>query len=186
MASKPVALVLGAGPNLGASIVTSLTKLGYRIATASRNGTGAIDPSTGTLSLRADFATPSSIPPLFSEIKQNFSTSPSVVIYNAANLTPPPDSSNPLSIPTSDFEKDLNINTVSAYVAAQETIRGWEELGKEGGKKTFVFTGNLLNQKVMPVPVFVTLGVGKSASAHWVGLADEVFKQDKEKNWRYV
>ncbi|KAE8831618.1 hypothetical protein HRS9139_05860 [Pyrenophora teres f. teres] len=169
MASKPVALILGAGPNLGASIATSLAALGYRIATASRSGSGAIDPSTDILRLRADFTNPSSIPPLFTKIKETFSTAPSVVIYNAANLTRPSDPTNPLSIPTENFEKDLNVNTVSAYVAAQEAVKGWEALGNEGGNKTFVFTGNMLNQKVIPMPNFLTLGVGKSASAHWVG-----------------
>ena len=89
-------------------------------------------------------------------------------------------------MPRPAFEKDLNINTVSAYVAAQETVCGWEELGSKGGNKTFVYTGNLLNQNILPVSAFVTLGVGKSASAHWIGLADEVFKEDKEKGWRYV
>ena len=186
MSSKPVALILGAGPNLGASITSSLTKLGYRIATVSRSGTGEINSSTGILTLRADFATPSSIPPLFSKIKDSFSTPPSVVIYNAASLTPPPEATNPLSIPAAAFEKDINVNAVSAYVAAQEAVKGWEELGKEGGKKTFIFTGNCLNQKVLPMPVLLTLGVGKSASAHWVGLVDGVFKEDKEKAVSYT
>ncbi|CAE7205580.1 hypothetical protein PTNB85_09706 [Pyrenophora teres f. teres] len=185
MASKPVALILGAGPNLGASIATSLAALGYRIATASRSGSGAIDPSTDILRLRADFTNPSSIPPLFTKIKETFSTAPSVVIYNAANLTRPSDPTNPLSIPTENFEKDLNVNTVSAYVAAQEAVKGWEALGSEGGNKTFVFTGNMLNQKVIPMPNFLTLGVGKSASAHWVGLADQVFRGDEGKKWRF-
>jgi len=185
MASKPVALILGAGPNVGAAIAASLTKLGYRIATASRSGTGAINSSTGVLALRADFSTPSSIPPLFSQIKDTFSTAPSVVIYNAGALTPPTDAKNPLTVPVANFENDFNINTVSAYVAAQEAVKGWEALGNEGGKKTFIYTGNLLNQKVMPVPVFLTLGVGKSASAHWIGLADGVFGQEKEKAWRF-
>ncbi|KAI2476130.1 hypothetical protein Ptr902_12406 [Pyrenophora tritici-repentis] len=185
MASKPVALILGAGPNLGASIATSLTTLGYRIATASRSGTGTLDPSTNILRLGADFTTPSSIPPLFTKVKDTFSAFPSVVIYNAATLTPPPDTANPLSIPTENFVQDLNVNTVSAYVAAQEAVKGWQAMGSEGGKRTFVFTGNMLNQKVIPMLNVLTLGVGKSASAHWIGLADQVFKEDGAEEWRF-
>ena len=98
--------------------------------TASRSGTGAIDPSTGFLRLHADFTAPSSIPTLFTKVQETFSTAPSVVIYNAATLTPPPNPTNPLSIPTESFEKDLNVNTVSVYVAAQEAIKGWEALGE--------------------------------------------------------
>jgi hypothetical protein len=84
-----------------------------------------------------------------------------------------------LSVPADQFAKDLNVNTVSPYVAAMEAVKAWEDMQakEEGGNKTFIYTGNALNQTVMPVPLFLTLGVGKSASAHWVGLADATYRE---------
>ena len=48
-------------------------------------------PTDIYLSLEADFAKPKSIPALFDAVKTEFHTSPSVVVYNAAALTGPPD-----------------------------------------------------------------------------------------------
>jgi hypothetical protein len=69
---------------------------------------------------------------------------------------------------------DLNINTISPYVAAQEAVSGWESLPDET-KKTFICTGNMLNVQPLPSPILMTLGIGKSASASWVGLADTLY-----------
>ncbi|KAG9187879.1 hypothetical protein G6011_05750 [Alternaria panax] len=192
MSTKPVALILGSGSNVGTAITASLTALNYRIASASRSGTNSLNPSTGTLSLTADFTHPSSIPALFTAVKKEFGISPTVVIYNAAALTPPPVEGSVLSVPAEQFTQDLNVNTVSPYIAAMEAVKAWETMEKtetRGGgdgddddnnekkktKKTFIYTGNLLNQTIMPVPSLLTLGVGKSASAHWVGLADATY-----------
>ncbi|KAI4605548.1 hypothetical protein J4E86_011589 [Alternaria arbusti] len=184
MSTKPVALILGAGPNVGLAISTSFTILNYRVATASRSGTNSINPDTGILTLKADFTAPTSIPNLFSLVLKEYGTSPSVVVWNAAALTPPPVEESVLSISQEQFAKDLNVNTVSPYVAAQEAVKSWESMGEEhaGDKKTFIYTGNTLNQTIAPVPLFLTLGVGKSASAHWVGMADALYK---EKGYRF-
>jgi NAD(P)-dependent dehydrogenase (short-subunit alcohol dehydrogenase family) len=180
MSSKPVALILGAGPNVGLAISSSLSTLNYRIATASRSGTNSIHPDTGILTLQADFTTPTNIPHLFSLVLKEFGTQPSVVVWNAAALTPPPAEDSVLSVSVEQFGKDLNVNTVSAYAAAQEAVKGWDSMAGQQhaavGKKTFIYTGNMLNQTVAPVPLFLTLGVGKSASAHWVGLADALYR----------
>lgn len=179
MSPKPIALILGAGPNAGTAIASSLSSLGYRIATASRSSSSSstTSPSSETLSLTADFTNPSSIPPLFTRIHTDLHAYPSVVVYNAATLTPPADAGVVTSVPVDRFVADLNVNAVSPYVAAQEAVKGWKEMGKEeGGDKTFIFTGNMLNRTILPVDALVTLGVGKSASAYWVGLADEIHK----------
>jgi NAD(P)-dependent dehydrogenase (short-subunit alcohol dehydrogenase family) len=173
--TKPVALILGAGPNIGTALTHSLSALDYRIALASRSGTNTLHPN-GTLSLSVDLTSPSSIPSLFTTITEKFGTPPSIVIYNAAALTPPPDTDSVLSVPVEQFSQDLMVNTVAPYVAAMEAVKAWEGMGEEGGKKTFVYTGNALNGMVMPVALMLTLGVGKSASAHWVGLADALYK----------
>ncbi|KAF1841391.1 NAD(P)-binding protein [Cucurbitaria berberidis CBS 394.84] len=168
-----VALILGAGPNIGSSVASKFASAGYKIAIASRSG-GQTGGNNGYLSLKADFSKPDSIPALFDAVKSEFNTAPSVVVYNAAGLTPPPDNDSVLSIPVDNFVADLNLNTVSPYVAAQHAVKGWETLPSDV-KKSFIYTGNILNTLILPVPMMLTLGVGKSASAHWIGLADATY-----------
>ncbi|RWA13728.1 hypothetical protein EKO27_g1397 [Xylaria grammica] len=173
MAAAPVVLILGSGPRIGASVAQGFASKGYKVAVASRRGTGAKTPE-GYLSLQADFAKPDSIPALFSSVKAEFSSPPSVVVYNAAALTPPPDKDSPLTIAADSVTADLNVNTVSPYVAAQQAVAGWETL-PASTKKAFIYTGNILNLSVVPVPIFTNLGMGKSASAYWIGVADAAY-----------
>ncbi len=173
MAATPVVLILGAGPRVGAAVAKRFASIGYKVAIASRTGSGTRNDS-GFLSLRADFSKPETVPPLFEAVKTEFKTAPSVVIYNAAALTPPPNPNSIFSISAEAFASDLTINTTSAYVAAQLAVSGWETLPADT-KTTFIYTGNGLNVQLIPVPAMLTLGVGKSASSFWVGLADTLY-----------
>jgi NAD(P)-dependent dehydrogenase (short-subunit alcohol dehydrogenase family) len=168
-----VVLILGAGPRIGASVADKFASDGYKVAIASRKGTGG-KIEQGFLSLQADFNNPESIPALFETVKAEFKTAPSVVIYNAAALTPPPDKDSVLSIAAASVASDLNVNTVSPYAAAQQALAAWETLPK-GTKKTFIYTGNILNTAVLPVPLMLNLGIGKAASAYWIGVADMMY-----------
>ena len=173
MSAIRVALILGAGPRVGAAVADSLASKGYSIAIASRNGTGG-KTANGFLSLKADFTNPDTIPALFEAVKTEFRSAPSVVVYNAATLTPPLDQNSIFSLPTATVVSDQNVNTISPYMAAQQAVKGWETLPQET-KKTFIYTGNILNTTVPPVPAMLTLGIGKSASAYWVGVADGTY-----------
>ncbi|KAI1474844.1 hypothetical protein K445DRAFT_77261 [Daldinia sp. EC12] len=166
-------LILGAGPRVGASVAQKFAGNGYKVAIASRSGTGA-KTAEGFLSLKADFTKPESIPALFDAVKTEFQTAPSVVVYNAAATTNPPDKDSALSIPVDSVVADLNVNTVSPYAAAQQAVKGWATLPKET-KKSFIYTGNILNINILPIPLFLNLGVGKSASAYWIGAADAIY-----------
>jgi NAD(P)-dependent dehydrogenase (short-subunit alcohol dehydrogenase family) len=172
--ATPIALILGAGPRVGASVAASFAHKGYKVAVASRNGTDSTTDQ-GHLSLKADLAHPESIPALFDAVKAAFGAPPNAVVYNAASLTPPPNDNSVLSIPAEKVTLDLNINTISPYVAAQQAVAWWETL-PANLHKTFIYTGNALNVAILPVPDFLTLGVGKSASAYWIGTADALYK----------
>jgi NAD(P)-dependent dehydrogenase (short-subunit alcohol dehydrogenase family) len=173
MAAKNIVLILGAGPRIGASVAEKFAGNGYNVAVASRSGTGT-KTANGFLSLKADFTKPDSVPALFDAVKTEFHAFPSVVIYNAATFTPLPNQDSVLSITAESVVSDLNVNTISPYVAAQQAISGWETLPKET-KKTFIYTGNILNTFVVPMPMVLTLGIGKSASAFWIGMADTTY-----------
>lgn len=173
MAANPIVLILGAGPRIGISVAEEFASNGYKVAVASRSGSGT-KSAKGVLSLKADFTNPDSILALFDAVKTEFHTSPSVVIYNAAALTSPPDKDSVFSISAESVAMDLNVNTISPYVAAQQAVSGWETLPKET-KKTFIYTGNILNVSIVPMPMMVDLGMGKSASAYWIGVADATY-----------
>jgi len=170
----PVVLILGSGPRVGASVAQEFKNSGYSVALASRKGiNGKTDD--GYLSIKADFASPSSIPDVFSAVKSEFGSAPSVVVYNAAALTPPPNQSSVLSVSAEAVTKDLNVNVVSPYVAAQQAVAAWESLPQDT-KKTFIYTGNAMNELIVPMPPMLDLGMGKSASAFWIGLVDALYK----------
>jgi len=173
MAANPVVLVLGAGPRIGASVAEKFASNGYKVAVASRSGSGT-KTAQGILSLKVDFTKPDTIPALFDAVKSEFHASPSVVVYNVAALTNPPDKDSVLSISAESVASDLNVNTISPYVAAQQAVSGWETLPKET-KKTFIYTGNIMNISIVPIPAMLDLGMGKSASAFWIGLADTTY-----------
>ncbi|EED12613.1 conserved hypothetical protein [Talaromyces stipitatus ATCC 10500] len=171
--AAPVVLILGAGPRIGASVAENFASKGYKVAVASRKGENKINEK-GYLSIKADFTNPESIPAVFEAVKAEFQTAPSVVVYNAATLTPPPVQDSVLSIPSERVTGDLIVNTVSPYVAAQQALAAWESLPKEA-KKTFIYTGNALSSNIIPIPMMLNLGVGKSASSFWVGVADALY-----------
>lgn len=90
-----------------------------------------------------------------------------------AGAATPSDAKNPLSLPLTDFTRDLNINTTSAFVAAQQAVLGFEQL-PDSASKTFIYTGNILNTTTM-APL-MDLGVGKSATAHIIQSAATAYK----------
>ena len=170
MTANSVAFILGFGPGIGASVARKFAGNGYKVAVASRSGSST-KTTEGFLSLKADFTKPDSIPALFNAVKNEFQAAPSVVVYNAAVRTPPPVKDSIFSTSAATVLSDLNVNTISPYVAAQQAMSGWETLPGETDK-TFIYTGNVTNVLVIPSPLLMNLGIGKSASAYWIGLAD--------------
>jgi len=79
-----------------------------------------------------------------------------------------------LSIPAENLVRDFAVNTISPYIAAYEAAKAWETLDKDT-KKTFIYTGNILNTVVLPIPMLTDAGMGKAATAYWIGVADANF-----------
>src|SRR5436309_1842565 len=98
MSTKLIALILGAGPNVGAALARNFAKAGYSIALAARRVNSGTSPE-GYLSIKADLSNPSSVPSIFQTVKSELGTSPNIVIYNAAAFTPPPDPDSLFSLP---------------------------------------------------------------------------------------
>ncbi|PVI07445.1 putative short-chain dehydrogenase [Periconia macrospinosa] len=168
MASK-ILLLIGAGPRVGEGVAQAFLQKGYKVALASR--TQRNPDTSDQIHFTADVSKADSVADLFSRVKAKWGT-PSVVVYNAAALTFAK-ADDPLSIPLDSFIRDLTINTTSVYAAAHEAVVGFGELPEEASK-TFIFTGNYLNEKVLPP--FIDLGIGKSATAHAIQTAALAYK----------
>jgi NAD(P)-dependent dehydrogenase (short-subunit alcohol dehydrogenase family) len=180
MSAKSVALILGSGPRVGSAVAKKLASSGYAVAVASRKGTDSRN-NEDFLSIKIDLSHPASVKTAFDAVKAEFGAPPSVVIYNAATLTPPPVQGLIFSIPAERLASDLNVNTVTPFAAAQQAVEGWATLPGDAAR-VFIYTGNISNVKIT-IPLTVTLGVGKSASAHWLGMADNTYS---EQGYRYV
>lgn len=172
--SKPVVLILGAGGNIGASLTSKFASGGYSIGLASRSRHDGTTPE-GHLNIRIDLTNPLSLPSAFEKTKKAFGI-PNIVIYNAAMMRVPPNPEDMFSVSVEDMASDVNLMTVSAYAAAREAVKAWEGLHQdEGGKKVFIYTGNMLNKTIMASPYVLTLGVGKAGAAYWIGSASALY-----------
>jgi NAD(P)-dependent dehydrogenase (short-subunit alcohol dehydrogenase family) len=80
MSNHPVALILGAGPNVGQHVSRALVAKGYKVALASRSGNKGED-AANQLDFKVDLSIPSSVPELFVKVKEALGI-PSVVVYN--------------------------------------------------------------------------------------------------------
>ncbi|KAH6884484.1 hypothetical protein B0T10DRAFT_539882 [Thelonectria olida] len=169
--NSPVALILGAGANIGQNVGRAFAAKGYKVALAARS-VKEEDSTADQLHIKGDFSDPESITSIFSKVKSHFGT-PHVVVYNAASVTPQ-NAQTPLAVPLKDFTRDLTINTTSTFVAAQQAIAGFEDL-PESASRTFIYTGNCTN--VSPIVPLLTLGVGKSATASIIQVAAEGYKE---------
>lgn len=68
---------------------------------------------------------------------------------------------------------DAHVNTFSAYAAAQQAVKGFAELPPDASK-TFIYTSNKLH--IMTLEPLISMGMGKSASAHMIHYLSEVYR----------
>ena len=78
-----------------------------------------------------------------------------------------------LSVPLDGLIKDFNVNTLSAYAAAQQAVEGFGQL-PSSVQKTFIYTGNKSN--VFLVPQFLSLGTTKEATWYMIQCAVASYK----------
>lgn len=80
--TSPIALIFGAGANVGQNVGRAFAAKGYKIALVSRS-LKEEDSSSSKVHIRGDFTDPASIAEIFSKVKSQLGP-PSVVVYNGA------------------------------------------------------------------------------------------------------
>ncbi|KAF3397303.1 hypothetical protein DPV78_007772 [Talaromyces pinophilus] len=174
--SSPIALVLGAGANIGQAVGRKFTANGYRVALASRTASSDAsgqDSKDGLFHFRVDLTNPANVKTLFEQVQASLGV-PNVVIYNASHYVRGPD---PFSITPEAYQETLNVITTSAFAAAREAINGFEKLPSSFSPKSFLFTGNALDEIV--IQGMAPAGAGKSATAHLIkaAAASETYRE---------
>ncbi|RGP81287.1 short-chain dehydrogenase [Fusarium longipes] len=171
-----VALIFGAGSNVGSSVAQAFLAKGYKVAVASRSQNPETSTST-ELHIPTDCSDTSSVLNAFAKTKSVFGF-PNVVIYNTYSGQWN-NADNIFEVPLDHFQSSAVVNIVSVYAAAQEAVKGWAEL-PASSKPTFILTGNCGN--VTPIPVIMTLSVGKAGAANLIEMAAKCYK---DKGYRF-
>jgi len=77
--TSPLALILGAGPNIGASVAKGFAAKGYKVVLTSRKAPKDADSSYSYV--QGDLSEPKSVVDIFSRVRK-LHGEPSVVVYN--------------------------------------------------------------------------------------------------------
>ncbi|CAO2648461.1 Nn.00g077280.m01.CDS01 [Neocucurbitaria sp. VM-36] len=170
-ADQQTVLILGAGPNIGTGVAEQFALQGYKVVLTSRKQHENTNPTYSYV--HGDLADPKSVVDIFAQVRDLYGE-PSVVVYNAGAVSYSA-KENTFNLELSTFESDLNINTTSVFVAIKEALKSFESL-PASASKTFIYTlysGNAMN--FASFDGLLTLGVGKSASAHMLQSAAAAF-----------
>ena len=148
--SKPVAVVTGVGPGLGAALVRRFAQ-GYAVALLARKAdylkslAGEIRKSgASALDLACDVSSPTQISQAFRAIRKDLGE-PEVLLYNAGSgafgtIT---------DITPEQYEADWRVNALGAFVAAKEVASAMIARGRG----TMLFTGATAGIKAGPKSV---------------------------------
>lgn len=177
--SRPVALILGAGANIGQGTADAFLVEGYSVALVSRKPDNT-RTAPNTIKIAGNLSKPESVREIFAKAEEQLGI-PEVVVYSAAAFTANY-KLDPLSLSFEHFSRDMNIKTYSAYVAMQESVKSFAQL-PEAAFKTFIYTGNLLNEATMAG--LMALGTGKTATAHVIETAAAAY-QDRTLKFYYA
>jgi len=126
MSAEEIALIVGTGPGLSASLTQRFAREGVKVAIAARNieKLENLTSKTGAKAYACDAVSPVEVKNLFSSVKADFGE-PNIVVYNASNRVRGP-------ITELDPEAVLNAIKVSCYGAflvAQQAAKQMVERG---------------------------------------------------------
>ena len=134
MADQEVAVVVGGGPGLSASLVRLFTQEGMKAAIAARNPDKleGLSASTGCRAYRCDAVVPEDVNDLFTQVSQDLGD-PSVVVYNASGRVRGP----LVELDAGAVRDAIMVTCYGGFLVGQAAAAGMLRTG--GG--TILFTG---------------------------------------------
>lgn len=162
-ASKPVAFILGYGPNIGQAVARKFKEGGFNVAVSARKLDGNAVKKEGYLDVPTDLASVDSIRNAFNRVEKELGPA-AAVIYNASSWNNV-DGSDPLANSYETFFTDVVVSGVNAYEVARLAKAGFEKLQTET-PRAFIGTGNMLPWANLPF--MLGMSVGKRALANIV------------------
>ncbi|CAF0991365.1 unnamed protein product [Rotaria sordida] len=138
--TKPIAVVIGVGPGLGAALAKRFAVGGYSVGLIARKES-SLQPvqkeleqlGHTALSVTADAGNVSSLRNAFNTIRTKLGNDPEVLLYNASGFA----YKSILDLKPEELQNSLNISVVGALVASQEVLPSMVK----NGKGTILFTG---------------------------------------------
>jgi len=129
--TKPLALIVGAGSGLSASLARKCAASGMRVALAARNADklDILVKETGARAYACDATNPAQVANLFREISET----PELVVYNPSYRVRAPF----LSLDAEEVRKTLLVTAFGAFLVAQEAAKRM----LERGSGSLFFTG---------------------------------------------
>ena len=116
------ALIVGAGPGLGASLARAFARdCGMRVAVSARRREplGAIAAETGAVPLVADASNAAAVGALFDEAAQALGGAPDVVVYNASQRVRGPF----VDVDAEAVARAVDVTAIAAFRVAQQAVR---------------------------------------------------------------
>lgn len=138
-----VALIVGTGPGLSASIARTFAKAGMKIALAARtvDDLGPLAAEAGAATFAADASDPAAVKKLFGDVAATVGD-PHVVVYNASYRTRGP----VIELDPAEVAKSLIVSAYGGFLVGQEAAR--RMLPKGAG--AIIFTGASASVKGYP------------------------------------
>lgn len=129
-----VAIVIGAGPGLGAAVARRFARGGFIVGVVARKRetTAALAEEIGGRSFAADTTDPAAVTALFGEIRKELGA-PDVLVYNASAFQ----MGGILDVSPEQFEQCWQVGCFGAFLCAREVLPAMAERG--GG--TVLLTG---------------------------------------------
>jgi NAD(P)-dependent dehydrogenase (short-subunit alcohol dehydrogenase family) len=133
-AQHEIALLVGAGPGLSASLARLFSREGMRVAVAARNTEklAALSAETGAQTFACDAVDPDQVARLFEEVEGRIGA-PEVVVYNASGRLRGP----LVKLVPAEVEHALAVSAFGGFLVAQQAVR--RMLPKGSG--AILFTG---------------------------------------------
>jgi NAD(P)-dependent dehydrogenase (short-subunit alcohol dehydrogenase family) len=130
-----VALIVGAGPGLSASVARRLAKAGMKVALAARTVGDLADlaAETDAIAFAADAADVAAVKKLFADVSANLGDDPYAVVFNPSYRTRGP----LIELDPAEVAKSLTVSAYGGFLVGQEAAR--RMLPRGAG--AIVFTG---------------------------------------------